>query len=241
MDSTEVKEAFEKINTNIAALATKIQAIETSRASAPERVADTPTIETGHTAASTEDHAASTEDHAVPIDVITAYNAIKAAHGQVKLPASLTIPTDKTGVNKKDHQVLNLLTKCAKFAETGLKIIQSPVSDTSSKLQDILTVLTALVITLQEEHAAIVVQGTFDENVARFFRSLQRTNNFSPEALENLRAAASIASVYRPRRGQSSSGRGAYQGQGQRFGSRGRGRGGRGAWQHQQHQQQDEA
>ncbi len=180
---------------------------------------------------------ATADNHAVEVDIQTAYTAIRAAHQQIKLPSSLIVPTDKTGINKKDQPVVNLLTKSAKFAETGLKIIQSPSSDSDTKVQEILTVLTAFVITLQEEHAAIVVEGTFDNGVARFFRSLQRTNNFTPEALENLRAAASIASAYRPRRGQSTPGfqnnRG-FQNQ-QRFGFRGRGRGagGRGSYQKQ--------
>ena len=75
-----------------------------------------------------------------------------------------------------------------------------------------LTTTTALIETLQEEAAALIVQGTFDEGVSKFFRSLQRSNSFSPDALDNLRAAASIAAVYRPQqRGRGGSGAGGFQ------------------------------
>ena len=218
------KEQIDRILTSITNLSSRLEAIEGRTDQGPESIAQAqppPLLSTSQPA---------TGD--VAIDINTAFNAIKAAHQNIKLPSSLTVPTDKTGINKKDQPVINLLNKAAKFAETGLKIIQSPSSDSDTKIQDILTVLTALVINLQEEHAAIVVQGTFDDGVARFFRSLQRTNNFSPEALENLRAAASIAAVYRPRRGQSSSGRG-FQSQRFNFRGRGRGAGGQGSF-HQQ-------
>ena len=167
----------------------------------------------------------------IAVDVNTAFQAIKTSVSAVRLPSSLVIPTDKTGIKKADQPVLNLLTRCSKYVETGLKVIQSPTTDPDAKIQELLTILTAQFIFLQEEHAAIVVQGSFDDGVARFFRSLQRTNGFTPEALDNLRAAASIASVYRPQR---SAGRRGFQGQ--RFGYRGRGRGsgGRGGYYQQQ-------
>ena len=134
----------------------------------------------------------------------TAFSAIKAAVQHVKFLSSLQVPTDKIGVKRSDQPLISLISNVAKYAETGLKVIQAPLhSGSALKLQDLLTVLSALVQSLQEEHAAVVVQGTFGDNVARFFRSLQRSSGFNKKSLENLRAAASIASVYRPqRRGQ---------------------------------------
>ena len=179
------------------------------------------------------------------VDLNTAFSAIKAAVQHVKLPSSLQVPTDKTGVKRSDQPLLNLITKVAKYAETGLKIIQTPLhSDASSKLQDLLTTLSALVQLLQEEHAAVVVQGTFDDNVAKFFRTLQRSSGFNQEALENLRAAASIASVYRPQRRGQATGYQGGRGQGGQYQQRGafrgrRGFGGRGH-QFQSQQQQDD-
>ena len=163
------------------------------------------------------------------VDLNTAFSAVKAAVQHIKLPSSLQVPTDKTGVRRSDQPLLNLITKVAKYAETGLKIIQTPLhSDTSAKLQDLLTTLSALVQLLQEEHAAVVVQGTFDDNVAKFFRTLQRSSGFNQEALENLRAAASIASVYRPQRRGQANGYQGGRGQGGQYQQRGAFRGRRG-------------
>ena len=179
------------------------------------------------------------------VDLNTAFSAVKAAVQHIKLPSSLQVPTDKTGVKRSDQPLLNLINKVAKYAETGLKIIQTPLhSDASSKLQDLLTTLSALVQLLQEEHAAVVVQGTFDDNVAKFFRTLQRSSGFNQEALENLRAAASIASVYRPQRRGQANGYQGGRGQGGQYQQRGAFRGRRGfsgrGHQFQPQQQQDD-
>ena len=172
-------------------------------------------------------------------DIQSCYNAIKSSLASQKIPPSLSVSADKTGVRRADQPVHNILIKVSKFSETIIKIIQSPdYSDSEPKrLEDILTVTTALVQVLQEETTALVVQGSFDDGVAKFFRSLQRTNNFSADSLENLRAAASIAAVYRPQhqRGRGGAGGGYHQrGQGypgqwrsgfRRRGGQGRGQG----------------
>ena len=130
--------------------------------------------------------------------------------------------TDKTGVRRADQPVHNILVKVSKFTETIIKIIQSPDYSPDSeaepkRLQDILTVTTALIQVLEEETTALVVQGSFDDGVAKFFRSLQRTNNFSADSLENLRAAASIAAVYRPQHQRGRGGAGGYHQRGQGY------------------------
>ena len=165
-------------------------------------------------------------------DIHSAYQAIKAALASTRIPPSLTVPTDKTGIRKSDQAVHNVITRTSKFAETVIKIIQVPGLTSEQRLGDILTVTTALTCFLQEETAALVVQGTFDDGVAKFFRSLQRSNNFTPESLENLRAAASIAAVYRPNQGQTQRGTGfrggsggGYRGHFRGFRRRGFGRG----------------
>ena len=74
------------------------------------------------------------------VDLNTAFSAVKAAVQHIKLPSSLQVPTDKTGVRRSDQPLLNLITQVVKYAETGLKIIQTPLhSDAASKLQDLLT------------------------------------------------------------------------------------------------------
>ena len=135
-------------------------------------------------------------------DIHAAFAAIKSALSSHRLPTSLIVPTDKTGVRKADQPTHNVITKVAKYIETIVKLIQVPELTSEQRLGDILTVASALTYVLQEEAAALVVQGTFDDGVAKFFRSLQRGHSFSDEALANLRAAASIAAVYRPQQAQ---------------------------------------
>ena len=55
---------------------------------------------------------------------------------------------------------------------------------------------------LQDKHAPLIVQGSFDPTVSRYFRFLQRNSSFTPEALGNLRSAATIASAYRLQQGR---------------------------------------
>ena len=116
-------------------------------------------------------------------DIHAAFISIKAALANLRVPNSLSVPTDKTGVKKNDQSQHNLITKVAKYSETIVKLLQAPGLTDQQRLSDILTTVTALICFLQEESAALVVQGTFDEGVAKFFRSLQRTNNFTTESL----------------------------------------------------------
>ena len=133
------------------------------------------------------------------------FTSIKQSLSSTRLPPELTVNTDRAGIPRSEQPVANLIAKTARYAETILKLLQSPERPTS----EIFTVTLALVQLLQEEQAALVVQASFDPTVSRFFRTLQRGQGFSPEALNHLRTAASIASVYRgPRVSQGSASRG---------------------------------
>ena len=141
-------------------------------------------------------------------DVGAEYAAIRAAVQSVRLPPELTLPADassKQGIRKGDLPLCNSILRNARYCETALKVLQSSRSE---KFEDLFTVLYAQIKYLQEEHAELIVQSTFDPTVSRFFRSLQRGSAFTPEALENLRSAASIAAVYKPP--QPSRGRGGH-------------------------------
>lgn len=142
------------------------------------------------------------------IDINSEYQAIKSSVQSLKLPQELTVPTDRSGVKKTDLPVFNIISKSARIAETGLKVLQRPVD--TNRYEDLFNVLVTLIKFLQEEQAALVVQASFDPTVSRFFRTLQRGANFSEESLQNLRAAASIASVYRPTFNQNPNQRGGY-------------------------------
>jgi hypothetical protein len=150
------------------------------------------------------------------VDIGAEYASVRASVQAVRLPPNLTIPeTTKQGVRKSDHQQVNLISRNARFCETALKVLAAKQEDKGKTFSDLFTVLVAQMKYLQDEQSALLVQSTFDPTVSRFFRSLQRSNSsFTPDALENLRAAATIASAYKPQR----------RGGSQDYSSRGRGR-----------------
>ena len=89
---------------------------------------------------------------------------------------------------------------------------------------------------LQDEYAALLVKGKFDNNTAQFFRSLQKNNSgFTADNIQNVKIAAELSGYaqkpsqshqqsYKGNRGSyfDTSYRGGYQG-GYRGGYRGRG------------------
>ena len=72
---------------------------------------------------------------------------------------------------------------------------------------------------LQDEFAALLVKGRFDNNTSQLFCSLQKSNSGVDEhSLQNVRVAAELASIanrYPPRQN-----RGEYRGRGRRRGDR---------------------
>ena len=116
------------------------------------------------------------------------------------------MPTEagnRQGVKKTDQPLCNVIVRSARHCETAMKVLtQCGATKTDSKFEELFTILFAHIKYLQEEHASLIVQSTFDPTVSRFFRSLQRGSTFTPEALDHLRSAATIASVYRPSHSQ---------------------------------------
>ena len=210
----ELKSQISAISANLSSITERLNRIETNQDG--DRVSQDPS-------------AVVDEPADRDTDIQAAFLSIKSALATLRVPNSLSVPTDKTGVKKNDQSQHSLITKVAKYSETIVKLLQAPGLTDQQRLSDILTTVTALICFLQEESAALVVQGTFDEGVAKFFRSLQRTNNFNSESLDNLRAAASIAAVYRPSQGQRGAGYhrgssgGSYRGQASFRGFRRRG------------------
>jgi hypothetical protein len=140
------------------------------------------------------------EDEVLDEDVGAAYGAVRARVQGIRIPSDLSLPESaKTGIRRADQPLLNVLQRSSKYCETALRVLKGSTSaNREQTMSNLLKVLIAHVKFLQEEHAGLVVQSSFDPTVARFFRTLQRGGGMSPMALENLRSAASIAAVYRP-------------------------------------------
>ena len=164
--------------------------------------------------------------HSPSEDVQATYASIKASVQHVRLPAELTLSSSgASGLKKGEAQAHTIINKIARITETIFKVLKTkddPYDDTFS-------CLVALINILQDEQAALLVQSSFDPTVAKFFRNLRRGGGFTPDAIEDLRSAASIAAAYRPQQQQQprSAGRGQpFQFQPQRdFFSRSSGRG----------------
>ena len=70
-------------------------------------------------------------------------------------------------------------------------------------LDNLFLIQNAQIKYLQEEYAALLVNGQFDASTAKIFRSLQKnTSGFDQDSLETLRAAATLSAAGRFYRGQ---------------------------------------
>ena len=128
-------------------------------------------------------------------DAQATFASIKASVQHVRLPAELTLASSgASGLKKGDQQSHTLLSKIGRYAETIFKVLQAK----DDPYEDIFACVFALMRYLQEEQASLLVQSSFDPTVARFFRNLRRGGGLTPDAIEDLRSAASIAAVYRP-------------------------------------------
>ena len=128
-------------------------------------------------------------------DAQATFASIKASIQHVRLPAELTLASSgASGLKKGDQQSHTLLSKIGRYAETIFKVLQAK----DDPYEDIFACVFALMRFLQEEQASLLVQSSFDPTVARFFRNLRRGGGLTPDAIEDLRSAASIAAVYRP-------------------------------------------
>ena len=147
-------------------------------------------------------------------DVQASYASIKASVQAVRLPADLTLGSSgATGLKKGEAQTHTLINKVARITETIFKVLKFK----EDPYDDVFTCALALMNILQDEQAAILVQSSFDPTVARFFRNLRRGGGLTPDALEDLRSAASIAAAYRPQQQQQQQPRGGGRGQSSTF------------------------
>jgi len=128
------------------------------------------------------------------------YLTIKDCVQNVKLSADLKVSESRSGIKREDTAHANVIGKCAKFAETSMKLILQADKrefDENSKnelLYKMYSVQLAQIRYLQEEHASVIVQGQFDKDTARLFRSMQRnTAEFSPAVVSTLQHAAAIS------------------------------------------------
>ena len=156
------------------------------------------------------------------------FQVVKDALQRVKLPQDLKVEDSRQGIQRKDQARFNVVQKCARFAETSVKLLSTVNAQSISEadLKDLCTIQIAQLRYLQEEHSMCLVNNNFGEGVEKIYRNFRRnTSAFPPEAIEALQAAVTLntAQAQAPR-GRGNRGPYNYRGAGRGFYS-GTGRG----------------
>ena len=163
------------------------------------------------------------------IDVQREFECIRDSLNKIKIPPVYKVNDSSQGIDIESLPALEVVSKCARYGETGLKIISQVEGDLETgansefitiekqQIQHLYTVFSAQMNFLQAEYTNIVVRSTFDDETARLFKSFENNSGaFSDRSLQNMRLAAELA--YN-RRGLQRNGRGRSSWQ-QSFGSR---------------------
>ena len=171
---------------------------------------------------------------------------VQTKYNSVILDAKHKLHDDRAGIKSENLKTLNIISKCGRFAETALKILQqSKNTPDETAAGELYTIFSAQIAYLQDEYGCLFVSSLGDANTAKLFRALRKnTSSLPPDAVQDLRCAAQVAASLpqqssRGGRGYSNWGRpyrGDFRG---RRGSRGPGRGygrGRGTYQQQGYQ-----
>lgn len=136
-------------------------------------------------------------------DLQAEFQTLKDSLNKVKIPAELKLNDSRQGIKRSDQPLLNVITKCGRYCETAIKLLatidgsgRNPVDQQT--LDNLFLIQQAQIKYLQEEFAALLVNGQFDTSTAKIFRSLQRnTSGFDQGSLETLRSAATLAAAGR--------------------------------------------
>ena len=155
--------------------------------------------------------------------------AIKDSLSRCKLPADLKFGPNINGIRNEDKGTYRVVKNVASYCETNLKILSLMQSDEyrskQGAINDLIVSNTALMKSLKEEHATLMVQGKFNKDTAFMYKALgSDSNSFTPNSLERLQLAANLTQ-YNRRTDSDQRGRGRG-----RFNFRGRYRGSRDAF-----------
>ncbi|GFO02318.1 hypothetical protein PoB_002882300 [Plakobranchus ocellatus] len=136
-------------------------------------------------------------------DIQHDFERIRDSLVRIPVPTGLKVSDSSVGIKQECRPALKILSKCARYGETGLKILSQIVDEPGetinvkkSDLDSIFVTLAAEVNFLQSEFAALVVKSTFNEDTSRIFRSFENNQgSFSETSLQNVRVAAELAAA----------------------------------------------
>ena len=129
-------------------------------------------------------------------------NSIKDSYASKKLPSDLKLNPNRAGIKANNKEATNILTNCAKYGETCLKILaaiqrksMNPQYCANDQLQELFVVLVAMMRYVQEDCCSLIVAGSFREKAQGIFRSIRHhTSAFTPDCLEDLKSVATAGS-----------------------------------------------
>ncbi|GFR62032.1 hypothetical protein ElyMa_003573000 [Elysia marginata] len=225
--SEEISSVLKNIQETLLKLDTRISVLETEKESGSRPVQPNSTEEGGFTTDSTWPRFRSTDDTVsdtvrsrAPLafnspgsispteqigaaDIQRDFERIRDSLIRIPVPTGLKVNDSSVGIKQECRPALKILSKCARYGETGLKIL-SQIADEpgetinvkKSDLDSIFVTLAAEVNFLQSEFAALVVKSTFNEDTSRIFRSFENNQgSFSEASLQNVRVGAELAAA----------------------------------------------
>ncbi|GFO09416.1 NF-kappa-b inhibitor-like protein 2 [Plakobranchus ocellatus] len=154
---------------------------------------------------STHHSASPAETSSSAADILKDFERLRDSLVRIPVPNNFKVNDTTTGIKQDCRGTLRVLSKCARFAETGLKVLttlpderdSSSVSIQREDLESIFVVFAAQINFLQSEYAGLVVKSTFNDETSRIFRSFENNaSSFSRQFLQNVRIAAELASIH---------------------------------------------
>ena len=135
------------------------------------------------------------------------FDHIRERLNKVAIPSSYKLHDSPIGIKQDLKPALKVISKTARHAETGLKLIANlttPDNETADgnfvltapQAQDIFTIFGSQLAFLQAEYSALVVKSTFNAETSRLFRSFENNSSaFSDSSLRNIRIAAELSAI----------------------------------------------
>ena len=122
------------------------------------------------------------------------YQGIKDKVANVKIPQELRCGTSKAGIRREDSNAANIISNCAKYVETTIKLLWSLDEEpTQEELIEVFQIQKAHIDYLRQEHSALLVSSQFGGKTSQLFKNLSRgTTNLDEKQLDTLLKAVQI-------------------------------------------------
>ena len=207
----KILEQLEKLQISVSSIDSRVQKLEIEedpRASA-QVVDDTETTETNvitdhRSRSSTQPTIVgpSSTETSTAADIQKDYERVRDSLNRTPVPDGFRVHDSAVGIKQENKQALKILSKCARYSETALKIvngvtvIDNQVRISEGELNCLFTCLAAQINFLQCEYTSLVVKSTFDEETASIFRQFENnTQTFSDDSLRSIRVGAELSSL----------------------------------------------